>query len=359
MLATAVGAVGLPMIGLILLGAAAVFFCFQKRKKKNKDTSQTQPVLVQPTLQLPEKYLQKLDVFPEKYNRAAQEVLQGYLTANREYLVDSRGSHKQMITDAAAEKVAHLEKRRNARDRVTLYGVIGGISGFYFGLGAIFSIGFVPGALIWVALVLGGRLLGRGVESGLERKIKRVKKTAEEDITALQTRYQAENDAAEKRTQASMEAYRKAFAQAAQEKSLSYVDSPLVESISAWCVKHLRRQVEAADRSDNQSVICVSVRLSVLSNKVFLEGLNGSGLLECYDFDKNRVVALTSPLQIAAIAHVLGARVQAGLQEAFETDPCGSVPMVELQEEKTTDKSAQELLVYKAANENYKMARQW
>ena len=116
MLATAVGAVGLPMIGLILLGAAAVFFCFQKRKKKNKDTRQTQPVLVQPTLQLPEKHLQKLDVFPEKYNRAAQEVLQEYLTANILANILGLGWAATPMGLKAMMELAPLERERLASE---------------------------------------------------------------------------------------------------------------------------------------------------------------------------------------------------------------------------------------------------
>jgi len=214
--------------------------------------------------------------------------------------------------------------------------------------------------LFWIVgtLVI-GLYLNRRRRRSVAAKLTELEKEMEEESRKL-----AESNAAiQKNAAAEVEAYRLAFEEEARKMSLRFAESELADQVVDWAMGHLSKVIDSADRSAHIEQIAVTAALGVHPTLIIFSASEDRAgypgyIGDVFDFEKNRCRALVSPLEQAALAHVLASKMQLAIMMKYPQDPSGSVPDVTTIEVAVSG-TATANIQYHAANLNYQAVKNW
>lgn len=214
--------------------------------------------------------------------------------------------------------------------------------------------------LLWIA----GTVIFGLVVNNMRRKYVRAQLTAlENEMEEGKKKLSADIDAVRREAAEESEAYRFAFEEKARQMSLRFAESELADQVVDWAMAYLSEVIDSADRSAHIEQITVTAMLGVYPTQILFSasedrtGCPGftSG---AFDFEKNRCRNLTTPLEQAALAHVLASKVQLAVMMKYPQDPSGSVPDVTALD-LLVNKVAGANIKYHAANLNYQAVKNW
>lgn len=220
---------------------------------------------------------------------------------------------------------------------------------------------YVPVMIVFwiVGTIVIGLLLNRAKRKLIARKIAALEKKMDALRQKQNDRYAAvRREAAEE-----SKAYRLAFEEEARKLSLRFAESETADTVVEWAIKDISRMIDSADRAGHYEQVEILSELTVCTDRIRLDiwtknGKHSSSVGSVFSFEENRCRPLNKALEQAALAHVLGSKLQVALMMQYPQDPSGSVPAV-TSGERYQKNDAIACVTYRAANLNYKAEKSW
>jgi len=220
---------------------------------------------------------------------------------------------------------------------------------------------YVPVMLVFwiVGTIVIGLLINRTKRKLIARRIAALEKKMDALRQKQNDRYATvRREAAEE-----SEAYRLAFEEEARKMSLRFAESETADTVVEWAMKDISRMIHSADRAGHYEQIEILSELTVCTDRIRLDvwtknGKHSSSVGSVFGFEENRCHPLNKALERAALAHVLGSKLQVALMTQYPQDPSGSVPAVASGERYQKD-DVIAFVTYRAANLNYKAEKSW
>ena len=222
-------------------------------------------------------------------------------------------------------------------------------------------------ALYMILLWIAGTVIFGLVINNMRRKRVLADLTALENEMAEERQKHSDSIAAVRREAAEeSEAYRIAFEEEARQMSLRFAESELVDQVVDWALQLIAPVIDSANRASHIEQVDIAATFAVGTNAIAFSAvestpgnLNGTNFAcSVFDFEKNRCRNLTSPVEQAALAHVLGSKMQITLMLQYPQDPSGSVPSVSVSDLYELN-AANASIRYHAANLNYQAVKNW
>ena len=230
-------------------------------------------------------------------------------------------------------------------------GTIGLVVGFFACCSMCTDDAAGAGFATWVALSIGGMILGAilaglinaGHYSGVKNAEKKVAKEQSRCETAIQHIH----------TQAEQEivAYKTEFENEAQKMSVKYAESALATEVINWMTDGFGRTIEATDRRGHIEMINVPFSFNVYADKITCN-------LGTYDFEINRCANLTNPLQQTAIARAIATAIQLNITMKYPNDISGTDFVLNISYSYAED-HVSVAIIYTAPNGNYRSVKSW
>lgn len=217
--------------------------------------------------------------------------------------------------------------------------------------------------LLWIA----GTVIFGLVVNNMRRKYVRAQLTAlENEMEEGKKKLSADIGAVRREAAEESEAYRLAFEEEARQMSLRFAESELADQVVDWAMQLIAPVIDSANRASHIEQVDIAATFAVGTNAIAFSAvestpgnLNGTNFAcSVFDFEKNRCRNLTSPVEQAALAHVLGSKMQITLMLQYPQDPSGSVPSVNVSDLYELN-AANASIRYHAANLNYQAVKNW